>query len=740
LPYQVKALFDIDPWRIIQHGFDPALQEAAESMFALGNGRFGHRANHEETYTGASLQGHYVGGVFYPDKTKVGWWKNGYPAFFAKVLNAPNWSSIDVKINGELLDLNVHPPTAFYRELDMRTGLLTRRFEVEVGGAKIRVCSERFVSMKVAELACIRYTVETLNVPQPDIELKPIIDCNVRNADSNYDEKFWDVLHEDLRTTTGATATLCSTRKTDFGVATAMACNEVIDSASSTTVLTKSVAIVRDLDEDRSQLLEIARSMANAGLEQGWESSLAQHVEAWSEIWRQGDIEIVGDDRSQQAIRFNIFHLNQTYRGDDPRLNIGPKGFTGEKYGGAAYWDTEAYCLPFFLSTHTGSIARQLLVYRRNHLEAAIENAEKLGFSGGAALYPMVTMDGQECHNEWEITFEEIHRNGAMVFAIFNYIRHTGDHGYLAEGGYEVVLAVARFWAQRVNWSEIKQAFVMLGVTGPNEYENNVNNNWYTNYLASWCLKYAQEAHGWMLQNEPDILAELEHTWAFDSEIEHSHWQAITQDMYFPKLEGTRVFLQQEGYMDKVQILAEELPEAQRPINQHWSWDRILRSSLMKQADVLQGLYLFEDAFDSETLKENFEFHEPRTVHESSLSPCVHAVLAAAINKPEKAYEMYLRTARLDLDDYNKEVHEGLHITSMAGTWMSVVEGFGGLRVRNDMLHLSPILPQAWTRYSFHIQFRGRSLRVDVSHDGATVKRVKGDPLQLILLNQAISC
>jgi maltose phosphorylase len=160
----------------------------------------------------------------------------------------------------------------------------------------------------------------------------------------------------------------------------------------------------------------------------------------------------------------------------------------------------------------------------------------------------------------------------------------------------------------------------------------------------------------------------------------------------------------------------------------------------LKQADVLQGLYLFEDAFDSETLKENFEFHEPRTVHESSLSPCVHAVLAAAINKPEKAYQMYLRTARLDLDDYNKEVHEGLHITSMAGTWMAVVEGFGGLRVRNDMLHLSPILPQGWTRYSFHIQFRGRSLRVDVSHDGATVKRVKGDPLKLMLLSQATSC
>src|SRR5690606_22294478 len=178
---------------------------------------------------------------------------------------------------------------------------------------------------------------------------------------------------------------------------------------------------------------------------------------------------------------------------DDERLNIGPKGFTGEKYGGSTHWDTEAYCLPFFLGTARPRVARSLLIYRDKHLQNAIENAGKLGCRDGAELYPMVTMNGEECHNEWEITFEEIHRNGAIAYAIYDYIRYTGDQEYMAEYGLEVLIAISRFWAQRVNWSTAKDKYVMLGVTGPNEYENNINNNWYTNLLAVWTLNYTSE-------------------------------------------------------------------------------------------------------------------------------------------------------------------------------------------------------------------------------------------------------
>ncbi len=309
-------------------------------------------------------------------------------------------------------------------------------------------------------------------------------------------------------------------------------------------------------------------------------------------------------------------------------------------------------------------------MYRYKHLAKAIENGQKLGFKNGAALYPMVTMNGEECHNEWEITFEEIHRNGAIAYAIYNYTRYTGDKDYLINYGIEVLLGISRFWAQRVNFSEEKKKYVMLGVTGPNEYENNANNNWYTNYIACWCMKYTSETLAYIQTAHPAKFKDLEAKTKLSFSAETSKWTDIINNMYFPYHEKLKVFLQQEGYMDKEQMLASQLDPSERPINQHWSWDRILRSCFIKQGDVLQGLYFFENDFDTETIRRNFDFYEPRTVHESSLSPAIHSVLASKIGYAEKAYEMYLRTSRLDLDDYNNEVREGLHITSMAGTWL----------------------------------------------------------------------
>jgi len=456
-------------------------------------------------------------------------------------------------------------------------------------------------------------------------------------------------------------------------------------------------------------------------------------------VWTHSDITIEGDVAAQQAIRFNIFQLSQTYTGKDERLNIGPKGFTGEKYGGSTYWDTEAYCLPFYMITHGQKVARQLLLYRYKQLDKAIENAEKLGFTNGAALFPMVTMNGEECHNEWEITFEEIHRNGAIAFAVYNYVRYTGDKSYLENFGLELLIAIARFWAQRVNFSQEKGKYVMLGVTGPNEYENNVNNNWYTNLIASWCLEYADEVASYVKQTEPEKYETLAKRIAFDDGDELSKWRDIRNRMFFPEDEKLGIFLQQEGYMDKEQILVKDLDNKQRPINQKWSWDRILRSCFIKQADVLQGLYFLEDRFDIDTIRRNFEFYEARTVHESSLSPCVHSVQASLIGDINKAYELYLRTARLDLDDYNHEVKEGLHITSMAGTWISIVEGFGGMRVRDNMLVFNPLIPEQWKSYSFKVWFRENVLKVNVNGKSITISNEEGPSIVVKVFGNELS-
>ncbi|MCL1973203.1 MAG: glycoside hydrolase family 65 protein [Bacteroidetes bacterium] len=693
------------PWKIIETRFDPARVKAAESLFSIGNGIMGQRANFEETYTGETLPGSYIGGVYYPDKTRVGWWKNGYPEYFAKVLNSAFWIGVEVKVNGQLLDLHTAKTLDFYRELDMQHGLLTRRFTAQLPNkVVVEVEAIRFVSMLRTELGAMRYRLKVLS-GDAQVEIKPYINADVKNEDANYDEKFWDFVAESA-SPSSQSVTMC-TKKSRFSVCW-FAQHEVSEAPRERTVtLYKYVGITSSLNHDSRDLARAAQAVAAEAQKVGFDTLLQEQRSAWEEKWAHCDVEIGGDDEAQQGIRFCIFQLLQTYTGKDARLNVGPKGFTGEKYGGSTYWDTEAYCIPFYLATAGEQVARELLKYRYNQLPKAIENATKLGFSGGAALYPMVTMNGEECHNEWEITFEEIHRNGAIAYAIYNYIRYTGDQNYLADYGAEVLMGIARFWTQRITWSGARSRYVMLGVTGPNEYENNVNNNWYTNYIACWCLRYAKESMEWVKKSQPQRYKAIIEKTLFDESAEWPQWMDIVEKMHFPKDEARQIFLQQDGYMDKEQILVKDLDPAQRPLNQKWSWDRILRSCFIKQADVLQGLYFFEDDFDIDTIARNFRFYESRTVHESSLSPCVHAILAAKIGDMDKAYDLYLRTSRLDLDDYNKEVDEGLHITSMAGSWMAVIQGFAGMRVKEGQLTFEPKLPKHWTHLSFYINFRG---------------------------------
>lgn len=751
----MKNYIKHDEWNIIEKGFDPHVNKVSESLCSIGNGRMGQRANFEEKYSGETLQGTYIAGIYYPDKTRVGWWKNGYPEYFAKVLNAPYFTGIAIKINGEELDLAKCKVIEFTRILNMKEGLLNRTFKAILqNGIEVKVNAQRFMSIVDDECAAIKYSISANT--NASFEISPFIDADVKNADANYDEKFWNEINRNVTTNEAYITT--ETKKTLFQVCTAMKTQVTIDgnetiaqpdstnnekyvaityaltvTANQEVSIYKYCTVTTSENHDKEKLILTAQANLKNCFSKGYSKLVEEQKNAWAKKWAESDIVIEGDAAAQQGIRFNIFQLNQTYTGQDERLNIGPKGFTGEKYGGSTYWDTEAYCVPFYLSTADEKVARNLLIYRHKHLKRAIENAEKLGFKNGAALYPMVTMNGEECHNEWEITFEEIHRNGAIAYAIYNYCNYTGDKDYLNEYGLEVLIGIARFWAQRVNWSESKKKYVMLGVTGPNEYENNVNNNWYTNYLAVWCLKYAMEAHDYVKQSNRKAYKRIVELSGFDAKTETNQWKDIVKKMFYPYDKQLDIILQQEGYLDKEQILVEHLPATDRPINQKWSWDRILRSCFIKQADVLQGIFFFEDDFDNATIERNFDFYEKRTVHESSLSPCVHSILACKIGRIEKAYEMYLRTARLDLDDYNNDTEDGCHTTSMAGTWMSVIQGFGGMRVKNNQLHFNPVLPSQWKSLSFKILFRRSLLKVKVSASQVEIENQSSHTLMIIV-------
>lgn len=748
-------------WSIIEDDFDKDRVKSSESLFSLGNGAMGQRANFEETYTGDTFQGSYIAGVYYPDKTRVGWWKNGYPEYFAKVLNAPNWIGINVTVNGVALDLNTCKSiTNYKRELNMKEGWYERSFTAVLpNNVEVNVSAKRFLSLTHNELGVINYKVTPVNT-KAVIEFSPYIDAGITNEDTNWDDKFWDILSVTEADQQGFITS--KTMKTEFHVGTYMQSLVFVDGQKQNlkpsvtqsdselyykytlnvnkgeeASIQKFAGYVTDMNHKTSQLIDAAKTVLKESINLGYETLLKQQKDAWASIWDMADITIDGDVKAQQGIRFNIFQLNQTYLGKDERLNIGPKGFTGEKYGGSTYWDTEAYCIPFYMATKDQNVARSLLAYRYNHLDKAIENAEKLGFTNGAALYPMVTMNGEESHNEWEITFEEIHRNGAMVYAIYNYVRYTGDFSYIPEMGLEVMIAISRFWYQRFNYSQEKNKFVMLGVTGPNEYENNVNNNWYTNYFAKWCIEYTMLCLDKVKDGYSDDYNRIVgHTKLKDSELDK--WQELVNNVYLPYSGKYDVYLQQDNFLDKELIPVSELDKTQRPINQKWSWDRILRSCYIKQADVLQGFYFFEDHFTEEELERHFDFYEPLTVHESSLSPCVHSIQAAKLNRMDQAYTFYLRTSRLDLDDYNKEVEEGCHITSMAGTWMSIVEGFGGMRVVNDTLSFEPRIPKEWDAYSFKVNFRNQVVKVNVSQKGSTFEVEGNSTLNIILNGEAL--
>lgn len=750
----MKRIFEVSPWTITTHELNPADKRLQESITSLGNEYMGMRGMFEETYTGDSLQGVYIGGVWFPDKTRVGWWKNGYPEYFGKAINALNFVKAEIRIDGDLIDLAKTPFDDFELSLDMKAGILHRSFIVK--GVKISV--DRFISVAKKELADLRWTFVSVDKATHQLELTSLIDADVMNEDSNYDEKFWEVLDKEADEESAFIMT--RTIANPFGVpqftvaarqrfvSDLPAVGSVNDDKQVGNVfagivtetpvqIEKRVIVTTSRDYDTNDAVKAATDDLFADIASNTYNDLViDHTTGWAKRWEKADVQIEGDEEAQQGIRFNLFHLFATYYGNDARLNIGPKGFTGEKYGGATYWDTEAFAIPVYLGVTDPAVVKSLLKYRYQQIEGAYHNAKQQGLAG--ALYPMVTFDGIESHNEWEITFEEIHRNSTIAYAIYNYTHLTGDRSWLENEGSEVLIGIARFWADRVHYSARNDAYMIHGVTGPNEYENNINNNYYTNWMAKWVLSYA-------LENIDAVAPEFQTKLNVTAE-ERKHWQEIVDKMYLPEADVTdvngvprHVFVAHDTFLDKELVPVRDLDPKNLPINQHWSWDRILRSPYIKQSDTLHAMYYFPDAFTEQQKRDNYEFYEPFTVHESSLSPSVHSIIAADLKMADKSVEFYERTARLDLDNYNNDTSDGLHITSMTGAWLSIVQGFAGMRVRDDQLHFEPFLPDKWQGYSFRFLFRGRLLSVAVDQNGSHVELLSGEPLTIDLAGEKLT-
>lgn len=739
---KISRIMEIDPWHIQSSKLEKEERRLQESLTSIGNGYMGMRGNFSEKYSGDHHQGTYIAGVWFPDKTRVGWWKNGYPEYFGKAINALNFSGVSLFIDDEEVDLYTDSITNFHLSLDMQKAVLSYSYEK----AGVAVSVERFMSIVHPELAVFSFKFSSMDGQSHKVRTASFIDADVHNEDSNYEEKFWTVLDKggDKEGTYIANQTIANpfgveqftvlagqSFKGDFQAQGQETQEEKVINYHEATVeqetlhFEKCVLVLTSRDySNLAAMHEALASLEEVIQVKSYTQLLQEHAEAWGERWELADVEIKGSDQAQQGIRFNLFQLFATYYGEDERLNIGPKGFTGEKYGGATYWDTEAYAVPLYLSLADQQVTQNLLRYRHKQLPQAQHNARQQGLAG--ALYPMVTFTGIECHNEWEITFEEIHRNGAIAYAIYNYSNYTGDETYLAQEGLEVLVEISRFWADRVHYSERQKAYMIHGVTGPNEYENNINNNWYTNTLATWVLNYTME--GLKKYPRPDLQVSTE---------ELSQWTDITTHMYYPTDEELGIFVQHDGFLDKDLTPVADLDPKHLPLNQNWSWDRILRSPYIKQADVLQGIYFFGNQYSLEEKRRNFNFYEPLTVHESSLSPSIHAILAAELGMEDKAVEMYERTARLDLDNYNNDTEDGLHITSMTGSWLAIVQGFAQMKTWNGQLSFAPFIPNAWDAYSFRINYRGRLLKVSVG-EKLQIKLLKGEPIALEVYGESV--
>jgi len=742
----MRDIIEGDEWNIVQKGFYPESSLFTESIFSLSNGYMGGRGNFEEGYSGRTLRSFFHAGVYYPDKPQYGWYKIGYPKVNNKIINSTDVIGIKIFINGRILDLARINFKNFKMILNMKNGLLERSFVViDEFKRETAINAKRFISIENKNLLAISYSLTPLNY-NGCIEFEPYMNGLVENEDLQGGEKIlWEEVNKDNITL------VVKTKKTNFYLATSMNVkvyeNEILKEVNFVPVMNdcyvghhfatdlkkgktlrieKYVSCYNSRNLSRTKVAIRSKENLKSIIRYSFNDLLSFSEKLWKKKWDKIDIEIGGDMYAQQAIRYNLFMLNSTFTGEDKKLNISPKGFSGEKYSGSTYWDTEIFCAPYFLYTRP-KVAKNLLLYRYDHLRNAIENAKLLGLKG--ALYPMITLDGNEGHAEWEITLMEIHRNSAIVYAIYNYIRSTDDYNYMVNYGFEVISNVARFWADRVTYRKDKDIYVILGVTGPDEFHNNVNNNWYTNFMAKWVLSYAFEQAKWLKDYNIKKYKEICKKYDFTEE-EFDNWRIISEKLYTNKNKKLGIYVQFDSYLETEDVFVNnKITKNIFPVVQSWSWDRINRSSVIKQADVILGLYLFREVFTLKEKKDNFDFYEPKTAHDSSLSACIYSIIASEIGYNEKAYNLFKRASRLDLDDYNNDTIHGLHITSMGGTWMSIVMGFAGFSINNKIISFKPNIPKAWNRLLFKINVKGRCFLITITKDKFYIKLESGDEI-----------
>ncbi len=706
-------------WSIVERGFHREKNAVSESLFSIGNEYCGLRGYAEEGATAPSLQGCYFNGVYEWSEKET---ETAYKGIIRRghyMVNAADPIKTEIFVGGEKLDTGKCDLCDFERRLDLRSGLYVRTFSVR----GVKFTFSRFLSM--TEPCNLYQKIEVESTQPVSLEIKLSVDFATKHwGKKGRWEKVSSHAEGNYAQIVGKTQSTgqylacaqeveasgdCAFRPEEDALSAGV---RITATVAGKFALTKHVACYAD------KTGETKGKMPAPSPKKSFEEALAENISYYKKFWAERDIVIEGDEENQQGIRFCIFQLGQTYHGACPTDNIGAKGLTGEAYSGHAFWDTETYCLPYYLFNDPAA-ARDLLLFRYHTLAQAKERAKMLDCKG--ACYPIATLNGNEACDLWQHASLQFQPSTGVAYGIRHYVTVTGDEQFLIDYGMEMLLEISRFLRSRGEYGADGR-FGYFCVMGPDEFQMMVNHNCYTNYMAKKTFEYTVECFE-KYGDRTRLNVEKEELAAFS---------ACAEKMYLPYDETRKLFEQHDGFFRLPHIDIKSIPAEEFPLYHHWSYDRIYRNDMIKQPDVLMLMLLHAGDFTLEQKRANYEYYEPRCIHESSLSPSVHSILASELKKEDDALNFFGFAARLDLDDYNRNTCEGLHTTSIAAAWLNIVYGFGGVRSDKDLLVLSPSIPSIWRRYAFRLQYRGRVISVEVEKGRAAVS-VEGDPLRAIV-------
>lgn len=745
--------FVTDPWNVIEEGFNPSYSQVAESIFSLGNEYMGLRGYFDEGYSGKSLIGSYFNGIYERQMLPRSAYK-GITDSTEFMVNSVNWIYTRIFIDDEMLDLNTSKITDFKRILNLKDGVLTRTFVWETNsGKKVKLTFERFLSMTRVHIGVQRISAVPLNFTG---EIKIIAGLDFSVQHQMFEKNFWDcsdiTYHDNYLSITG---TVKGTRQKVFSSSlfsvsgNIASCKDNSDNDKIAakeyilklnegieTVFSRIASNITCPEVTEEALENFKKQCENSRNEilLDYSTLKVENARWWNNVWESSDIIIKGDELNQQGIRFCIFQMFQTYHGAKKGTNIGAKGLTGEAYSGNAFWDTEVYCLPFFIFNNPDA-AKNLLLFRYFTLPEAKQRAESLDCKG--AFYPIATISGRECCNLWQHASLQLQASTGVVYGIWFYVKLTGDKSFLVEYGLPILVEVSRMLATRGSWTENGTKYGYYCVMGPDEFQMMVNHNCYTNYMGRFSLNYTLSVLDELKTENEKQYAEFKEKMGLTDE-ELKEWAKIAQCMYIPYDSETKLYEQHDGYFKLPHIDIHSIPVEDFPLYHHWSYDRIYRNDMIKQPDVLMLMLMFNKSFTEEEIKINYEFYEPRCIHESSLSPSVHSILASQLKKHDEAYEFFKFATRMDLDNYNRNTNEGLHTTSIAAAWMNIVYGFGGMRSDGERLSFCPSIPKNWDGYSFRITYKNSIILVDVSKESVSFRTMDDSHIAIDVYNQTI--